>query len=188
MTLVTLGGIVLRRVFGLAALFLLIACSGFAQSGQIGIYSDAGGSSGALDNTTGFMQAYCVHINSSGATACQFAIEISGTPLTYLGESSQFDVIGNSPNGVAVAYGGCRTSPIHVLTINYSGTSTACDRIKIMPDPTATPPGIYVTDCATPVPNLLTARGGWAVINPDNTCPDDLINESSWGRIKSIYQ
>jgi hypothetical protein len=183
-----LRGVGLKRVFLFAALILLTTCSGFAQSGQIGIYSDADGSSGALDNTTGYMQAYCVHINSSGATACQFAIELTGTPLTLLGESSPFNSIGSSLTGVAVAYGECRTSPIHVLTINFSGTSSACDRIKIAPAPNASQPGIYVTDCTTPVPSLLTAKGGWAVINPDNTCPDNLINDSSWGRIKSIYQ
>ena len=178
----------MRRVFWFAATILLTACSGFAQSGQIGIYSDAGGTSVDLNNTTGSMQAYCVHINSSGATACQFAIEVVGTQLTYFGESSPFTFIGNSSSGIGIAYGGCRMSPIHVLTISFGGISTACDRIKIVPDPTAAPPGIYVTDCTVPVPNLLTAKGGWAVINPDASCPGNPITDSSWGRIKSIYQ
>ncbi|NIT39087.1 MAG: hypothetical protein GTN50_08460 [Candidatus Latescibacteria bacterium] len=92
--------------------------------------------------------------------------------MTYLGEFSPFQaVVGNSHSGISINYGECLASPIHVLTISYfGGNSPPCSMVKILNDPTATPSGIYVTDCTSPVPNRLSAPGVATFINSDGSC------------------
>ena len=90
----------------------------------------------------------------------------------------------------AIAYGGCYASPNLILTIHYfgNGITPTCSLIKVMPDPSATPPGIYVTDCADP-PILGGAVGNAMVINPVPGCGCDIpVEQTSWGQIKSLYQ
>jgi hypothetical protein len=77
-----------------------------------------------------------------------------------------------------------------ILTIQFfaQGLSGPCSYCQVMADPTATPPGIYVTDCSSP-PLLLNATGGDVVINPIPGCFCNIpVEETSWGQIKSLYQ
>ena len=75
--------------------------------------------------------------------------------------------------------------------------SAPCDRIDIVADPTAVPPGIWAADCTEPVANLLPVTGGAMYLNNDGTCPCTIgplqdclipVKETSWGRVKAIYQ
>ena len=127
---------------------------------------------------------------STGATASQFKLQVDGVPLTWVGDSSPFPgVIGNTSTGVAVAYGSCLVSPIHVVQATFMGTSAACDMVRVVDDPIAVPPGIYMTDCASPVPNLVIIPGGSAYVNDDGTCPCNVpAEDTSWGQIKALYQ
>jgi hypothetical protein len=178
---------------------ILISSLAFAQAGTIFVSSTPSGCYCNLSNAAGFMQVYVVHGNFVEATGCQFSVQVYGTPLTYVGESSVFDTFGSAPFGVAVAYGSCVTTGVHVMTITYMGTSAPCDWISVEADPTTIPPGIHVADCATPTPNLLTiSHGGMSTINNDGSCPCDLCGgcnhcgvpaeNTTWGQVKALYR
>ena len=178
-------------------LFLLIVCSilipnlAFAQAGNIGIFADSSGMSCDLNNTAGFLQLYIVHVNSPGVSGSQFRVGYYGASLTYLGATSPFDnFLGEPMEGTAIGYNGCRVSPVHALTMSFFGISNNCDYFAIEKDPDAYPPGIYVTDCVTPVPNILSiAVGGRAFVNNDGSCPCDVpAEETTWGQVKALYR
>lgn len=143
-----------------------------------------------LNNLPGFMQVHVVHVYTPGATACQFRLQHIGTPLTWIGDTipPPFFAIGTSQSGIAIGYTACYASPIHVLTVMYMGVSAPCDLIRVVADPTATPPGIYVYDCSIPA-IILTATGGAARINPNGTCQCTVpVEETTWGQVKALYQ
>jgi hypothetical protein len=116
---------------------------------------------------------YAFVVFSPGATGVQFSAPLPNcwTGATYLSDDvpAPFYHIGNSQTGIAIAFGSCVVSPIHVLTMQVFTASPdfpgGCCMYNIQPDMYATPPGIYYTDCADP-PNLLTATGGGVYVTP----------------------
>jgi hypothetical protein len=181
----------MKRALLITVCMMFAASLAFGQAGNIGVFADPAGASCDLSNSpAGFFQAYIVHVNSPGSTASQFRVVVYGTPLTIIGELSAYNTIGSAAAGIAVAYGPCLVSPIHALTVSYLGISAPCDYIAIEADPTADPPAIYVTDCATPVPNLLTIpQGGIGYLNNNGNCPCNVpAEDTSWGQIKALYQ
>ena len=179
----------MRRV--LSIIFLLLSSSSglsLAQAGSIGVFADPQGTNCNLDNTSGSMDVYCVHVDTPGTTMCQFAIEIIGVALTNIGETSSFSTLGNSQDGIGISYGSCLASPIHLLTITYNGVSDPCDMIRVVDDPTAIPPGIYMTGCSVGI-DVHVASGGAAYINNDGSCPCDVpLEETNWGRVKALFR
>ena len=106
-------------------------------------------------------------VYSPGATSVQFSAPLPDcwSGVTYLSNAPwPYLSIGNSQIGIAIAFGNCVVSPIHVLTIQVFASNPDligdCCRYRVQPDPTAQPLGIYYTNCAGPQPNLLTAYGG----------------------------
>lgn len=188
----------MKRFMLLSIGLLLVSSLAFAQTGSIGLFSDVMGTNcDVYDSAPGLVLVYVVHVYTPGATASQFIVaDMWGNTMTYLSEAVTAPYIkigtcaGPAATGCAIAYGGCVGSPNMILTLQYfaSGTTPTCSYLQVMADPSATPPGIYVTDCADP-PNLLTATGGDVVLNPDATCMCDIpVEETSWGQIKSLYQ
>jgi hypothetical protein len=184
----------MKRALLLSVCLLVVASIAFAQPGSIGLFADPGGTScNVTDAAPGLLLVYVVHVLSPGATASQFAVAWDPCFLvTYLSEAvtPPYIGIGNSQAGIAIAYGSCIPSPAMILTLQFfgSGITSPCCFMHVIADPTATPPGIYVTDCASP-PNLLTATGGEAIVNPDPSCNCNVpVEETSWGQIKSLYQ
>ncbi len=193
----------ISRLLTAVLIVLLASVPVIAQPGAIGVFANSTGTSGdIIDTAPGLLSVYIVHVNTPGATACQFSMPHPWCfGATYLSESvtSPYIAIGNSRTGIAIAYGGCIPSPNWVLTIQYfaQGTTPSCCCLYVEPDPTATPPGVYVTDCSDP-PLLLSAAGGIAAVNSNSGCidwylPAGCINDpvpveaTSWGAIKSIY-
>jgi hypothetical protein len=169
----------------------------YAQiAGQIVIAADPNGiSCDIYDTAPGAIQVYVLHMFTPGASGCQFSVNDSeiASNWVYLSElvTAPYLSIGNARGGMAITYGGCVSSPNLVLTMTYlgSGTANSCSFLLIEEDPSAAPPGIYVVDCAYPVPNLLTGTGGTAVVNPDGSCNCNVpAEDASWGRIKHLYR
>jgi hypothetical protein len=190
----------MKRGMLLAASLLVVASMAFAQAGSVGVFSDAAATSCDItDAVSGVVIVYIVHVSSPATTGSQFIVDADpGFTATYIAETvtAPFLKIGTcagpTATGCAIAYGGCEASPIMMLTIQYfgTGTSTPCSMFHIREDPSADPPGLYVTDCADP-PNLLTGLGGEAIVNFDgvNCDPCNVPNEdTSWGTIQAIYQ
>jgi len=166
-----------------------------AQPGRIQLSADAALTTCEITDVSGLKTIYIYHINTSGATASQFMVQVdAGVTMSYLSESSLYLKIGTCAGplatGCAIAYQTCLTGPIQILTLQYfaSGTSTPCSEFNIVEDPGAIVPGLYVTDCANP-PNLLTGLSSKAVVNNDGSCPCSIVpvESTSWGQIKAIY-
>jgi len=199
------------RTLRLALLVLSVAAAtAMGQAGTIGIYGDTQGYSCNLrDATPGLTPYYIVHVNTPGATACQYSAPAPWClRAQWLSDTNYFPVtIGNSQNGVSVGYGACRTSPILVQAVNFftRGLSPSCCCYFVEADSTAVPPGIYVVDCAD---NLLVATGGMGIINSTIGCqcticaspecagaldaggclhPPVPAQGTSWGRVKALY-
>ncbi len=188
--------------------YCIIACfaaSAVAQLGALTLSADPSAQTcGISDETPGLLLIYVVHVYTPGATACQFKVrEPSCSGLTYLSEAVTAPYIkigtcsGPNATGCAIAYGLCVPAPNMVLTIQYfaQGLTPNCCCMYMYPDPTANPPGIYVTDCADP-PNLFTTDGFGIIINEDSSCLgcrfDDCINpvpveNTTWGSIKALF-
>ena len=152
----------------LLLLFIIVFASSPAFAASITLNPDAGGMECFLAyDEPGLVSIYAFLVYSPGATSVQFSAPLPDcwTGVTYLSDfvPPPFISIGNSQTGIAIAFSSCFVSPIHVLTMQVFTSSPdligdCCD-YYIQPDPSANPPGMYYTDCASP-PNLLTATGG----------------------------
>jgi hypothetical protein len=162
-------------------------------AGMIGLYRDAAGTDcGLIDAAPGLLLVNVVHVNTNGATACQFAAPMPNcwTGATYLSDTATYPVtIGNSQTGMALGYGTCLTGTFYIHGINYfvSGLGQTCCYYPVIPDPNIPSGQIEVVDCGG---NLILGGGGLAVINPDGTCLCGTIKTRSttWGRLKATWE
>ena len=174
----------------LASLLAFCASPLAAQGGHLALFSDpAGTDCGIYDTITEVKVVYVFHVNTLGATGSQFsAPNPACSQLTYLGDQHVFNVtLGDSQNGVAIAYGTCRTGTFLIMRINYvaEGLTEPCCYYPVLPDPRE-PSDILGVDCDF---ELHTLSGGSAIINPNATCHCDVpVEDTSWGQIKSLYQ
>jgi hypothetical protein len=148
-----------------------MAHPGWGQyAGSLGIFGDPGGSYCWEDDGSGFSQIYIVLTNNSGATAVQFSVPFPDCfPWTVVGETSPFaTTIGTAQYGIAVAFGQCLVSPVHVLTITAMGsgwTGEDCCKLQVEPDPSHESGEIIFTDCSVPVPLIGFLGGGSALVS-----------------------
>jgi hypothetical protein len=176
-TQLSTGGAIMRTVFAALALILVAPIAIHAQTGYIGIFSNNTGTNcNITDAAPGLLSVYVVHVNSTGATACQYkAAKPACMTATYLSDTNLFGVtIGNSQTGVSIGYGGCRNGNIHLQTISYfaSGTTPACCSYPATCDPlgyNACSGGLIdFVDCDF---NPTLGTGAAGVINGNATCP-----------------
>ena len=190
----------MKRLLLLTVAVLCLSGLAFAQQdvGSIDIFSDGGYTSCNVTDAVGLVPVYIVHAHATnGATASQWKLELgAGMTMTSVGESSPYATkIGDSLNGVSIAYGSCQTNPNNlILTVNFfgQGTSTTCSLLSIVPDPAALTGMVEIVDCLQPPngPNKITLqKGGQARVNPDGTCQCNVpVQETTWGGIKALYQ
>jgi hypothetical protein len=154
--------------------FLLVGLA-HGQAGTIGIFTDTIGTQPHFtDDTPGEISFYVVHINTAGATACQFsAPKPDCFDAVYLGDEVEFPVaIGSSQEIMSIGYGACLSGPVHVATIHYySNTNTPMNCpysvTDYLQEYETAPPEVFpiaMVDCEE---NILEARGGTLLINPD---------------------
>ncbi|UCH83871.1 MAG: BACON domain-containing protein [Candidatus Latescibacterota bacterium] len=162
------------------------------QGGDIGVFADVSGlECNIVDAASGLLEVYVVHMTTAGAMASQFAAPMPTcmTGVTWLADSKIYPAtIGNSQEGVAIGYGACYASPIHVLTIQYfaAGLSETCCMYPVIPSVNAPSGQIEVVNCAE---ELLWGNGLVSSVNADATCMCGVVKveESTWGRVKAIY-
>jgi len=161
-----------------------------AQGGRISLYGDPAGSDcGVYPNVDELVDVYVFHVNTLGATGSQFsAPNPTCAQWTYFQDYPVFDItLGNSQSGVAIAYGTCRTGTFLLMRILYyaHGQSDPCCYYPALPDPRE-PGDILATDCQFEVHPM---SGSSVVINPNVTCDCTVpVEDTSWGRIKSLYR
>jgi hypothetical protein len=157
-------------------------------AGAIAIYSDEGGTNCAFVDNGSLVQVHFFHLNTNGATASQWKLDLGGLPWTHLGDTFNFaTIIGTSVNGVSIGYGGCYIAPIHLGVANFFGsTAPACSPIRIVADPLALSGEIEGVDC---VANKMFPTGGSGIVNPDPSCWCTIpVQHTTWGAIKAMYQ
>ena len=185
----------MKKVLFLAFVIVFSANMAFAQAGAINIFADPLGMSCDHFPLIGTLYfAYAVHVLTPGATASQWSAPLPPCALPgmlWLSDGAIFPVtIGNSQTGVAIGYGGCFASPVHVLTLQIfvQIPTPPCCVWPVLPDPAVPSGQIEVVDCAGVV--ISSPSQPSSVINPDPTCtcnPPIAVEESTWGGIKSLY-
>ena len=180
----------MKKALLLTLVLTVCASMAFAQAGSVGLFADVAGTDCNLsDAAPGLCAYYAVHVYHAGAIACQFSAPVPSCFLgTWLSDTAVYPVtVGGSPTGVAIGYGACQAAPTHVLTINMfcQGLTAPCCLYQVVEDPNVPSGQVEVVDCAN---NLLFGTGGAAIINADPTCNCDVpTNESTWGKVKSLY-
>lgn len=158
--------------------------------GAVDLYADNQGLTELItDAMPGLMVVYVVHTGQplGGAAACQFsAPKPACFTAVYLSDMNVFGVtIGNSQRGVSIGYGSCRQYPIHVLTMSFFGQGTTeCCFYPVLPDPNEPSGQVVAVDCSQ---QLVTVKGGATVVNFTYGCYSVPAEETSWGRLKSLY-
>jgi hypothetical protein len=158
--------------------------------GAIDLYRDnAGMLELIIDASPALLPIYVVHTMEpfGGAAACQFsAPKPACFTGMYLSDTNPFPVtIGNSQTGVSIGYGSCRQYPIHVLTMSFFGQgTTSCCFYPVLPDPNEPSGQVVAVDCSQ---QLVPVKGGATVINYTSGCYSVPAEETSWGRVKSLY-
>jgi len=180
----------MRRTVLFACLLAFCASPLAAQGGRIGLYGDPYASDCSVNETAGQVyDVYVFHVNTLGSTGSQFSIPIpTCSQVIYAGESPAFDLVyGDSQNGIAITYGTCRSGTFRIMRIGYYAASLAepCCEYPVLPDPRE-PAGILGADCNF---DLYTMTASPLIINPNATCDCAVpVEDTSWGRIKSLYR
>jgi hypothetical protein len=177
--------------------------AGVAMADNFGIYTDPLATGEDCTATVVQFQSfsmYVVHqVTGSGATGSEFMVAgTSTTGWTFNGATVMggFLAIGSATTGVSLAYGGCLAGPAFgVVQLNFfgfappAGGNPTCGFLEIVPSPTALGGIIKAVDCNFAE---IPATGGWGWINSDGTCeacgPVVATEESTWGKVKSLYR
>ena len=184
----------MKRLFLLAT--ILVCVSGLAvgqpNPGSIGIFTDQLATDcNIIDGSMGLKSVYIIHVGTNGATASMWKLDVDpGVTMQYVGETSPFQtIIGDTQNGISIAYASCLSGQFLVATVNYfaQGTSTACAYMSIVPNPAAPSGNVEIVNCSFQKHEL--PKGGQAIVNPDGTCQCNVGTQTtSWGSIKSLYR
>jgi hypothetical protein len=188
----------MRNVLLLMLVLMLTASLAFAQTNRVGLFGVSDPTTDAdcnIADVSGLLPVYAVHLQDGpgGPTmiASQFKSEIPGCFTgTWLSDTAIYPVtVGNSQVGVAIGYGVCIATPIHVLTINLfaSGTTPPCCIWPVEGDPNIPSGLVEFVNCDN---DLLTGVGQSGIINADGTCPcADIVatDDATWGKIKALY-
>jgi hypothetical protein len=179
-----------NRLMFVALAVVLCANVAFAQNaGVIGIYADAEPgppANRAITDAGGLVRLYIWHAGSDQVTASQFKVDIGGLGWTSIGESWAFAlIIGNGLNGIAISYEFCLSGDIYLGSLSFIGNNAPdCSLIAIVPDPVSTSGRVQAFDCSS---NRVYPMGYAATVNPDGVCPVP-VQETTWGKVKSLYQ
>jgi len=175
----------MKRSVLIVLALMLTASMAFAQNGSIAVFSDAGGSSCNFADGGSLVQVHIFHVNSPGATASEWKLDVSQVAWTHLGDTKDFDlVIGTSITGCAVSYESCLTGSFRLMAVNFFGSNAeACALIGIVASPGKA--GVRAVDCNE---TSLLIPGGQGRVNPDGTCQCTTpVEETTWGGIKAQY-
>jgi hypothetical protein len=168
------------------------ASMAFAQAGagSIGVFSDQAGTNCNLVDGGSYAYVYIHHLNTTGALASEFKlIRPEGWAFFAAQDVTAFLKIGfpDEEGGVSYAYQTCQTGSFLVQGIIYTsdGSSPVCSNtVYITNVPTKT--DIEVINCSDV---RLVATGGAMVVNGDGSCPCNVpVEETTWGKVKSLYQ
>ena len=143
------------------------------------------------DHATGTRRVYIVHVRAYGSSGSSFRyVEDPGVTMVRVsdGPVTGMLALGDLDTGVSVAYQECRIGTFPIYRIDYQalGTSAACSFLRIEPDQTSVPPGVYLYDCN--VNMTIRSHGAFAIVNVEPICNPGPVAPSTWGRVKALYR
>jgi hypothetical protein len=186
------GAVDIMKRFGLLVISLLaLAAPAFGQVGVLGIYADDQGNNcnisdpgGVLSNNVNVVHKFDP---GDGATAVRFRIDPPvGANWTFLAFSTIYTPSGSVGTDISIGYGTCTqlTTLVGTAIISSVTPSPACGQVIISPGFTAT---VLAADCSFnefPMPTP-----GKGIANPDGTCQCNIaVEETTWGKVKSLYR
>lgn len=186
----------MKRTLLIAMAALCVAGFAYADGvGHIGVYADAVAGSCDITDVAGLVTVYVVHTDADAANTSQFAIaQEPGVNMTYLSATNSLGLIlGELSTGVTITYVGCKTTfPLELFSVQYFGTGSTdnCSKLMIVADPHLPSGQIEIIDCAQiPAVHQIGPVGGSAMVNLTGDCGCDIATkETTWSRIKSLYQ
>ncbi|HEX5133568.1 MAG TPA: hypothetical protein VFX92_13915 [Candidatus Krumholzibacteria bacterium] len=178
------------------AILAVSAAPAFAQIGAPAVYADAAGNDCNITPGAQFttFSAYIVHKSVTGATGSSFKLTTpSGNGFIYQASvpAAGLLTIGAIETGISVAYGGCITGDLLVFTINYFATAAPgavppCQYVVLEADPSALQGTPLVVDCDYLEYSVVPGKG---IIASDASCTCNIpVQESTWGKVKSLYR
>jgi len=186
----------MKKALLMTMALVLIAIPAAAQQGYLGLFGDPQGENCfLLDNVPGLVSVYVVHMDSPGASAAEFMVDLGTQQMVFLADvpTPGYVTIGTSTTGVAIGYAGCVASPNVVLRMDFfaNGLSAPCSVIELLENPDSGQ--IQVVDCEADGYNLVPVEGRGMFINPNENCEDcGLVpvgtEQNTWGSLKSIFR
>lgn len=179
-----------------AVLIMLFASFAIAHEGSLGLFTD--GTAVDCDLAPIQFVPFNVHVvyfrsdsGPDGITAFEFKIDKNNANIVISGATWQqgFITDGDVENGISVAAPGCYGAglsvvPLGTLQMFITVASLPGDAyIRVIADPGALEPGIWVSTCAEGYP-LHEVLGGWFKFQ-ELAC-DTAVESVSWGAIKTL--
>jgi hypothetical protein len=188
--------------------FLVATTPARSQAGYVTVWGDPELTACHVqDNQVNLVEIYVAHQGGGPAQGVRFRVDVGAANLVYLRQVSPYLTLGQSVTGVSVCYDACLESPGLILTVQFlgQGFTPPCTFLEIAEHPEDD--HVLVLDCDA---NVLTAGGGFVIVNQNSTCicqigPDMTetrreadtptadfcywvpVEQTTWGMIKSLY-
>lgn len=181
----------MKKILMLSLAMMMVA--GVAMADHIGIFTDQTGTSG--DNCTlvptdfSPFTVYVVHQTDVGATGSVFKVVNNSGYSISAAVLGGYLSIGDAFTDLSLAYGGCTPGDFAVLSLNGFGfpvPGPVCGEVLVVNAPSQAT--IIAVDC---IFAEIPASGGKFVFNSNETCPciaPNATEESTWGKVKSLYR
>lgn len=181
-----------------ASCLIAMSVAANAQDSKLELYGDAEMSNCSITlSAPGVIQ---VHIFQTGdaAMATEFGLLAPAclAGATWLGDiitDPAFLTIGDTQRdlGIAVAFGGCVSTPIHIGYVNFLVTDIGGECCDFdVSDPLSPDIGINTVNCDEP--NVIDPMATKSLtVNPNPGCLCNIplaVESTTWGRVKSLYR
>jgi hypothetical protein len=145
---------------------------------------------------SGLVSVHVFLTGSAGTTAVIFGAYVPScwAGATWLGDNlaEPWLTLGTtqSPGGLSIAFGECRSLPIYLGHITFAGvpSEVCCALFAGAPADFLDYDTAVVVDCAF---DDHDASGSRVLLNADSSCPCQqplAVQESTWGRVKALYR
>jgi hypothetical protein len=173
--------------------------SSTAIADHISVFADPVGVQCTLSNPVpppGTNAFYIIHQFNNGSTASQFRVNDT-TGLFPASQITPYLALGTWDTDLSLAYGDCIVGPHVLMTLNFfwfGVPPVGCNNtLEIVAAPTSPLPGqIALVDCSQPFGLIEPASGGRAFFALSQECGPECIKlateETTWGRVKALYQ
>lgn len=185
----------------LAAILPASAGAAFAQElDRVDLWADAALSTCSIvDNSPRPVKVHMVHVGVLPAYGVRFA---AVAPACWAGATWQSDAI-KSPYlhsgwtqdrlGISVIYDACLQPPVYLgyMTMIVSGASAPCCVFQAGPASSWSTAAVRAIDCDTGRSRPGDGFGRGVTVNATGSCPCEAalpVAESTWGRVKALYQ